>query len=144
MCFKAKFKGTEERGFKPLSTSSLKKREPREKNMSNITTEQKRFWSPDVRELEPYVPGEQPKIQNLLKLNTNENPYPPSPKAIKAGKERLKSLNLYSDPTGAELRLTLATYHGLNPENVVLGNGSDECLSLLFAGFTDNLSLIHI
>lgn len=96
------------------------------------------FFSEKYVELTPYVPGEQPRgLRGLIKLNTNENPYPPSKKAIKAGEEAAKRLNLYSDPTGAELRLTIATYHGLSPENVVLGNGSDECLSLLFAGFCD-------
>lgn len=96
------------------------------------------FFSKRFRSIEPYVPGEQPRgIKGLVKLNTNENPYPPSPSAIKAGARAAKRLNLYSDPVGADLRRTIATYHGLGPENVVLGNGSDECLSLLFAGFTD-------
>jgi len=96
------------------------------------------FFSGRFSALTPYVPGEQPRgVKGLVKLNTNENPYPPSPSAVKAGAEAMKKLNLYSDPTGEELRRTIATYHGLSPENVVLGNGSDECLSLLFAGFTD-------
>jgi len=71
--------------------------------MSKITTEQMRFWSPEVRELEPYTPGEQPKIQNLLKLNTNENPYPPSPKVVEAVQNVLANgadvLRLYPDIT---------------------------------------------
>lgn len=96
------------------------------------------FFSGRFCDLTPYVPGEQPAgLNGLIKLNTNENPYPPSPAAVRAAKKQLGKLNLYSDPCGAELRLTIATYHGLSPENVVLGNGSDECLSLLFAGFTD-------
>src|SRR3990167_7884585 len=80
--------------------------------MSNITTEQMRFWSPEVRELEPYVPGEQPKIQNLLKLNTNENPYPPSPKVVEAVQAILSNsadvLRLYPDPDASALKQAIA------------------------------------
>lgn len=94
--------------------------------------------------LKPYVPGEQPKnIKNLVKLNTNENPFPPSPKAIKAGRNALKNLNRYSDPDASELKKALAVNFGVNPENVTVGNGSDEILAFLFAGFCDKGAIIN-
>ena len=107
--------------------------------MSKITTEQKRFWSPDVRELEPYVPGEQPKIQNLLKLNTNENPYPPSPKVVEAVQAVLENsadaLRLYPDPDASALKQAIATQQHVAVENVFVGNGSDEVLAHIFKAF---------
>ncbi|WP_144823305.1 histidinol-phosphate transaminase [Marinobacter piscensis] len=92
-----------------------------------------KFWSPKVKNLVPYVPGEQPKIPNLVKLNTNENPFGPSPKVIAAIQAELNdSLRLYPDPEGDTLRQTLAEYHSVQPEQVFLGNGSDEVLAHLF------------
>ncbi len=107
--------------------------------MSNITTEQMRFWSPEVRELEPYVPGEQPKIQNLLKLNTNENPYPPSPKVVEAVQAVLANsadvLRLYPDPDASALKQAIAKQQNVAVENVFVGNGSDEVLAHIFKAF---------
>ena len=94
-----------------------------------------KFWSPLVNDLVPYVPGEQPKMANLVKLNTNENPFGPSPKVIEAIQAELNdSLRLYPDPEGESLRQTIAAYHGIQPEQVFLGNGSDEVLAHIFFG----------
>lgn len=94
------------------------------------------FWSPRVSELEPYVPGEQPRIANLIKLNTNENPYPPSPKAIEAIQlAAISGLELYPDPTSLALREAIARRHGLSVEQVFAGNGSDEVLAHAFFAF---------
>ena len=105
----------------------------------NITAEQMRFWSPEVRELEPYVPGEQPKIQNLLKLNTNENPYPPSPKVVEAVQKVLvnsaDALRLYPDPDASELKQAIAKQQNVAVGNVFVGNGSDEVLAHIFKAF---------
>ncbi len=107
--------------------------------MPNITPEQMRFWSPDVCELEPYVPGEQPKIQNLLKLNTNENPYPPSPKVVAAVQKVLQNsadaLRLYPDPDATELKQAIAMQQHVPVEQVFVGNGSDEVLAHIFKAF---------
>ena len=107
--------------------------------MSKITTEQMRFWSPEVRELEPYVPGEQPKIQNLLKLNTNENPYPPSPKVVEAVQAVLANqadlLRLYPDPDASVLKQAIAKQQQVDIEKVFIGNGSDEVLAHIFKAF---------
>ena len=104
-----------------------------------ITTQQKRFWSPLVRELEPYVPGEQPKIQNLLKLNTNENPYPPSPKVVEAVQAVIANqadvLKLYPDPDASVLKQAIAKQQGVALDNVFVGNGSDEVLAHIFKAF---------
>ena len=92
-----------------------------------------RFWSEIVHSLTPYVPGEQPKIADLIKLNTNENPYGPSPRvlaAIRAATE--DTLRLYPDPNSDKLRAAIADFHGLAPANVFVGNGSDEVLALAF------------
>ncbi len=94
-----------------------------------------RFWSPIVHKLTPYVPGEQPKVANLIKLNTNENPYGPSPKAMQAMQAALgDSLRLYPDPGADVLKQTIADYYQLQPEQVFVGNGSDEVLAHLFQG----------
>ncbi|MAZ05787.1 histidinol-phosphate transaminase [Marinobacter sp. SS8-8] len=94
-----------------------------------------KFWSPLVNDLVPYVPGEQPKMANLVKLNTNENPFGPSPKVIEAIQAELNdNLRLYPDPEGESLRQTIAAYHGIRPGQVFLGNGSDEVLAHIFYG----------
>lgn len=91
------------------------------------------FWSPVVHTLTPYVPGEQPKMQDLIKLNTNENPYGPSPKVIEALKqEASERLRLYPDPESSRLKQALAQYHGLQANQVFVGNGSDEVLAHVF------------
>ena len=92
-----------------------------------------RYWSKVVKQLSPYVPGEQPKLAKLIKLNTNENPYGPSPKVIKAIQAELgDKLRLYPDPASVQLRQTIADYYGLNIAQVFVGNGSDEVLAHLF------------
>ena len=92
-----------------------------------------RFWSPILREIQPYTPGEQPREENLIKLNTNENPYPPSPRVVEAVQaEAAESLRRYPDPEGTAPRETLARYYRVDPENVFVGNGSDEVLALAF------------
>ncbi len=97
-----------------------------------------RFWSPVVHGLTPYVPGEQPKLAHLVKLNTNENPYPPSPRVEEAIQAELASggerLRLYPDPTGLALRQTIANCYGVSVEQVFVGNGSDEVLAHTFLG----------
>ena len=92
-----------------------------------------RFWSQHVAGLTPYVPGEQPKIANLLKLNTNEHPYGPSPRAleaIRAGAD--EALRLYPDPESTALREAAAALYGVAPDQVMPGNGSDEVLAHIF------------
>jgi histidinol-phosphate aminotransferase len=94
------------------------------------------FWSPHVDALTPYVPGEQPRIERLVKLNTNENPYPPSPKVIAALQaEADERLRLYPDPQSARLKAALAAYHDVAPNEVFVGNGSDEVLAHAFNAF---------
>lgn len=93
---------------------------------------------PLVRALHPYVPGEQPKIKGLIKLNTNENPYPPSPRVLKAVKAAVDGrLRLYPNPTAEKLRAKLAKLHRCQPENIIVGNGSDELLALAVRAFAE-------
>lgn len=92
-----------------------------------------KFWSDIVHKLTPYVPGEQPKLNNLVKLNTNENPYGPSPRVIDALKlEAAESLRLYPDPNSEALKLAIAAAYHLNVNQVFVGNGSDEVLAHVF------------
>jgi histidinol-phosphate aminotransferase len=92
-----------------------------------------RFWSRLTHDLKPYVPGEQPRMADLVKLNTNESPYGPSPRALEAIRgEAADTLRLYPDPQASALRLALATYHQVRPEQVFVGNGSDEVLAHAF------------
>jgi histidinol-phosphate aminotransferase len=94
-----------------------------------------RYWSEVARGLTPYVPGEQPKLANLIKLNTNENPYPPSPLALAAIREEAtEALRLYPDPNADRLKDAIARYHGLERRQVFVGNGSDEVLAHAFLG----------
>src|SRR5689334_6754719 len=93
---------------------------------------------PLVRKLHPYVPGEQPKINGLIKLNTNENPYPPSPRVLAAIKTATDGrLRLYPNPTAAVLREKLAKVHRCKPENIIVGNGSDELLAMAVRCFVE-------
>ncbi len=98
----------------------------------------KNLIRPLVHDLHAYVPGEQPKIKGLIKLNTNENPYPPSPKVLRAVKAAVDGrLRLYPNPTAEKLRAKLAIFHGCQPENILAGNGSDEVLALAVRGFVE-------
>src|SRR2546428_9691345 len=93
---------------------------------------------PLVRELHAYVPGEQPKVKGLIKLNTNENPYPPAPKVLRAIRAAVdQRLRLYPNPAAERLRQKLATFHRCDPENIIVGNGSDELLALAVRGFVE-------
>src|SRR5690606_32338650 len=93
------------------------------------------LWSDHVAALVPYVPGEQARIPDLLKLNTNENPYGPSPRALDAMRAALgEDMRLYPDPQGLALRQAIADRFGLEPGQVFLGNGSDEILAHVFNG----------
>ncbi len=109
-------------------------------DMSNL-----QLIRPLVRELHAYVPGEQPKIKGLIKLNTNENPYPPSPKVLAAVKAAVDGrLRLYPNQTAQALREKLAKLHGCSPENIIAGNGSDEVLALAVRGFVEPNSKFKI
>jgi len=94
-----------------------------------------KFWSPFVRDLEPYVPGEQPKMTRLVKLNTNEHPLGPSPKVLEAIRAAADdSLRLYPDPDATELKDAIAAYYGVARGQIFVGNGSDEVLAHIFLG----------
>ncbi|HET7775602.1 MAG TPA: aminotransferase class I/II-fold pyridoxal phosphate-dependent enzyme, partial [Azospira sp.] len=100
-----------------------------------------KFWSPLVHRLTPYVPGEQPKLPNLVKLNTNENPNPPTPKAVAAMQGEIgsdgASLRLYPDPNADRLKAAVAAFYdefGISAQQVFVGNGSDEVLAHAFMG----------
>lgn len=97
----------------------------------------KEFWSARVRDMVPYTPGEQPRDRQFIKLNTNENPYPPAPGVAQAASAAVDSLRLYPDPECLTLRQAIAQTVGLRPEQVFCGNGSDEILSFAFQAFFD-------
>lgn len=91
-----------------------------------------RFWSSVVHRLSRYAPGEQPKLDGIVKLNTNENPYEPSPRVPAAIASATDRLRLYPDPRASRLRETIAARHDVAPEEVFVGNGSDEVLAHTF------------
>ncbi|MDR2245485.1 MAG: histidinol-phosphate transaminase [Treponema sp.] len=94
------------------------------------------YWNRRVKSLRPYVPGEQPRDRTLIKLNTNENPYPPSPRVLEALRNAAgETLRLYPDPESRELREAIAAAYRVKPEQVFAGNGSDETLAFVFAAF---------
>ena len=98
-----------------------------------------RFLSKRYSDIEPYTPGEQPKVYNLIKLNTNESPFPPSPKVIDAlNSEEISKLNLYSDPDTKEVIDAIASTLNVKNENIIMGNGSDEILAFAFQAFCDS------
>jgi histidinol-phosphate aminotransferase len=95
-----------------------------------------KYWTETVRQLQPYLPGEQPQNREFIKLNTNENPYPPSPAVSRViANYPVSELRRYPDPESLELRQALAEYDGLMPEQVFVGNGSDEVLAHAFRAF---------
>lgn len=98
-----------------------------------------RFFSSRHSDLEPYVPGEQPRQQRLVKLNTNESPYPPSPRVAQRAAAESALLHLYPDPDSCALREKMAEHLGVAPENLLAVNGSDEALSLAVAAFGDEM-----
>ena len=96
------------------------------------------YIRPIVRRLHAYVPGEQPKVRGLVKLNTNENPYSPSPAVIRAVRSAVDArLRLYPNPTAEALREKLAALHHCRPANIIVGNGSDELLALATRAFVE-------
>lgn len=100
---------------------------------------QKKFWSAHIQNLVPYTPGEQPKQAHLIKLNTNENPFPPSPKVAAMLRDfPADNLRLYPDPESQALKQSIANYHQLQAKNIFVGNGSDEVLALIFFAFFKN------
>ncbi|MCX7722545.1 MAG: histidinol-phosphate transaminase [Verrucomicrobiae bacterium] len=97
-----------------------------------------RLIRPLIRRLQPYVPGEQPKVEGLIKLNTNENPYPPAPSVLRAIRSAADArLRLYPNPTADGLRYKLAKLYGCAPENIIVGNGSDELLEMAVRCFVE-------
>jgi len=97
------------------------------------------FWSQRTHELDPYTPGEQPQDTQYIKLNTNENPYPPSPLAIKAMQQAVSNdLRLYSDPNANKLKQAIADFYHLDISNVFVGNSSDEVLAHSFAALLNH------
>lgn len=109
--------------------------------MNTNNNSDNKFWSDNVKKLSPYVPGEQPKINNLVKLNTNENPFAPSPKVLQTIKDyflqnnentNAEFLRLYPNPDSSELVETLANYHNVENSQIFVGNGSDEVLAFAF------------
>ena len=98
-----------------------------------------RFLSDKYRDLTPYTPGEQPQIKSLIKLNTNECPYPPSPAVLDAlTSEQISDLRLYPDPLATSLTESIAEYYGLDAEQIIVGNGSDEILAFCFMAFQNS------
>ena len=97
------------------------------------------MFSSRVKNLVPYVPGEQPQDKAYIKLNTNENPYPPTPRIATFLKElNIEELRLYPDPQFGDLRRAIGESCGVRPSQVLVGNGSDEVLSFIFYAFFDS------
>ena len=97
-----------------------------------------RFLSGALRQQVPYVPGEQPHQRRYIKLNTNESPYPPAPGVLRAVGVEAAELRLYPDPEARELKAALAARHHVGPENIFVGNGSDEVLNFAFLAFASD------
>lgn len=95
-----------------------------------------KLWKKNLRDIEPYIPGEQSKARNIVKINANENPYPPSPKAIEALKNfDAGSLRFYPNANAFPLKEAIAQYYGVEVQNVFVGNGSDDVIALSFQAF---------
>lgn len=108
------------------------------RHIPSMSQRSARWIRPLIHQLHAYVPGEQPKVRGLIKLNTNENPYPPSPKVLSALRAAVDGrLRLYPNPTAEGLREKLAVLHQCSPENIIVGNGSDEVLALACRTFAE-------
>lgn len=104
-----------------------------------------RFLKAGFQGLEPYTPGEQPKNSKLIKLNTNESPFPPSPKVIEAiNREEVAKLKLYSDPEARELVVAAAEYYEVEEVQIIAGNGSDELLAFVFMAYGEKIHFPNI
>ena len=102
------------------------------------------FWNDKIKSISPYVPGEQPKDKKYIKLNTNENPYPPSPNVMKAVKSMdIESMRLYPDPDVTLLKDEIAKYFNLTKEQIFVGNGSDEILAFIFMTFFNKQDKVY-
>mgnify|MGYP006199318785 CR=1 FL=1 len=97
-----------------------------------------KYWSDLLNDLEPYVAGEQPQDRSYIKLNTNENPYPPGPAVLEAIQDAAARLRLYPDPDARPLRRAIADFYSVGEDQVFAGNGSDEVLGLAFLAFFRN------
>ena len=107
--------------------------------MKNEQAAENLYWNERVKKLSPYVPGEQPKDRQFIKLNTNENPYPPSPKVIEAIQKSVNErLRLYPDPECVEFREAVAKRYNVKIEQIFAGNGSDEILAFAFGAFFES------
>ena len=103
-----------------------------------------KFWNETIKDIEAYVPGEQPRDKKYIKLNTNENPYPPSPSVIKAMKEAInEDLKLYPDPLCKGFVKAIAELYNVSEEEVFVGNGSDEVLAFAFKAFFSNIKKVR-
>lgn len=126
---------SEQGGFEPAFTLDGEREAGATGKMSDLSS----LALPHVAKLHAYTPGLQPTESGWVKLNTNENPYPPSPRVVEALRNEIGadggSLRLYPNPKSAPLRAAIATLHGLRPENVCVGNGSDDILNLLMRAF---------
>lgn len=100
------------------------------------------WFRPNIERMSGYVPGEQPQDSGWIKLNTNENPYPPSPHAFEAMKAAAERLRLYPDPMGASLRAAAARKHGVRPEMILAGNGSDDLLTIITRAFVGDGDIV--
>lgn len=110
-----------------------------------MTLPYKSYFRPEIDAMQGYVPGEQPKMQKLIKLNTNENPYPPSEKVLQALKDLdMKRLRLYPDPLADELCSMIAERYGIERNMVIAANGSDDLLTMVFRAFTSDKLAVSI
>src|SRR5229473_2158336 len=102
------------------------------------------YIRPAIRAMAGYVPGEQPRDGEFIKLNTNENPYPPSPRVFEAIRHAATAdrLRKYPDPMGTHFRQTAARFHGVDPDGVLIGNGSDDILTIVTRAFVSEGGLI--
>ena len=104
-----------------------------------------KLWTENLRDIEPYVPGEQSSDKNIIKLNANENPYPPSPKALEAMKKfNIDELKKYPNANTTPLKQALADYYNVDIKNVFVGNGSDDVIAIAFqALFNSDLPVVY-
>jgi histidinol-phosphate aminotransferase len=104
-----------------------------------LITLKDKFWNTSIKQIKPYTPGEQPSAGEYIKLNTNENPYPPSPKVLEAiSGANNAGLRLYPDPDCQKLKESIAKYKNLQENQIFVGNGSDEVLALVFLALLGN------